>query len=220
MLYDPPQAVRAMVHYLYTEEYLEKGFEGLDLVLFHVDMYTVSSTYLVKELEDMAKVRLMDNLKTTSEVLPDILKAIKERKLEFGEYPTIDKWLTLWALYEFECVNSDTWDVIRKENPGFIQDVSNKARVQWEERCAYDAAKWLERFEGRNSTGRMVLAPMTCPSRCGYDIEELFVSWHGTAKAQCVGCGEYFSSATWIAHDEEERAPWADSDEDEDIESD
>lgn len=202
MFNDPPQAVLAMIYYFYTQRYPEYGLNGPELVLFHLDMYIIATTYLVEDVAKIAKFRLMHKLETAPEVLPDIVNALSECEFKFLRYPELgglSMALAKWAIQKSQRVDKETWDVIAKESSSFIQRVTARAWALWHGQCAVDAARWLEHFKGPDSTGRMVFQTSSCPGRCGYVPGGVTISKKGYARACCNGCGFYFASSEWYA---------------------
>ncbi|KAK0621100.1 hypothetical protein DIS24_g11448 [Lasiodiplodia hormozganensis] len=202
MFYDPPEAVTAMISYLYTADYPDNGLNGPELVLFHLDVYIIAETYLVEGLAKIAKYRLVQRLEMVPEVLPNIWEALRECDSKFLRYPEstgLDSQLAKWAIQKFRDMYKATWDVIAKESPSFIQYVTAMAWTLWDEQCAVDAAMWLERFEGPDSTGRTVFQASRCPGKCGYVPGGVSISSKGLARARCDGCGNYFASSEWYS---------------------
>ncbi|KAB2569712.1 hypothetical protein DBV05_g11626 [Lasiodiplodia theobromae] len=204
MFNDPPEAVRAMVNYLYTATYPKHGLNGPDLVLFHLDVYIIATTYLVEGLARIAKNSLAQELDNTPEVLPDVTNALRECNFRFRTFPKMRglyRGIKKWAIGKFEDTYDDnTWKVMAKESPGFIQDVTKEAWRQWERSCTREAAIWLEHFEGPDSTGRVRVDNAECPGGCEYIQDRLILSTKGVAKQECVHCGKLYTSAEWFAN--------------------
>lgn len=203
MFNDPPEAVRAMINYLYTARYPKHGLDGPDLILLHLDVYIIATTYLVEGLARIAKHSLAQELETAPEVLPHVTNALRECNFKFKAFPKMRglyKGIQRWAINKFEDTYDDnTWKVMAKESPDFMQDVTKEAWRQWESMCTREAAIWLEHFEGPDSTGRVSVDNAKCPGGCRYIQNRLVLSTKGVAKQRCFFCGQLYTSAEWFA---------------------
>ncbi|KAF9640948.1 putative btb poz-like protein [Lasiodiplodia theobromae] len=170
MFNDPPEAVRAMVTYLYTAEYSDNGLDGLDLVFYHLDVYIIAATYLVKGLAGTAGYRVEKRLDITQpEEFLYVANALKAFDFRSGNCAGITNvyWSLLGsAVYCFKNVDEDKWTILFEEDPAFKEDVRREAWDLWILHCDEYAATWLERFIGPRATGRTKCAITKCPL-CG-----------------------------------------------------
>ncbi|KAF4541479.1 BTB/POZ domain containing protein [Lasiodiplodia theobromae] len=173
MFDDPPEAVRALVSYLYTADYPDNGLIDQDLVLFHMGVYTIAATYLVEGLANVAKDHVWDWYSQGPGALLDLANALGECKLKFGKlYEThkfYDELVETVVKEHYDLEYFFNMEDMLVECPDFAYDVEKKAWKLWKTRNNNSSARYLKLYGDLG--GYIQVRSTECPRRAEWFAE-------------------------------------------------
>ncbi|KAL1627757.1 hypothetical protein SLS54_002023 [Diplodia seriata] len=156
MFNDPPDAVNALIDFLYTAGYeFDKEKDVPDLILFHLDVLVVAATYLVNDLVELAGHHIVELFRSKPElafkVLPEVGKVLTEHPFDYNLGWSGGDYTILYLVIDQRhlLIEQETWDAMMKESLEFMQRLKGVCRDEWERWFNFpdEAAEFLARFQ-------------------------------------------------------------------------
>lgn len=217
MFNDPPEAVHALIDFIYTGEYnfTDSGYlsdqelshkDLSDRILFDLDVFIIARTYLVKELQELARRFVAKSFQHSGsrklfQVLPDIAYAFEQLGISYeggwGErYHSLVSWA--WDRMFWLIKMDDIIHAMIERAPEFVRRLTELARDYWEDECLEVAMKWIERIEGPGSVDKIKLT-FVCPSDYCDFIQDRYIGAE-CDNLRCKKCRSRFDLDQWMKH--------------------
>lgn len=212
MLDDPPEAVKALVDFIYGARY--DVDHDQDVILSHLDVFIIGQKYGLRELRDTAREKITDLLEqdvdAAIEAFPDIAGAVEQLEIDNGRSWTIkpgegdykyDDWLK-WADENADLFmeDDDIWDAMVEKAPKLMEVLAQRFFDDWERRADEWGMDFVQRLDGPETSGEFQKCTVRCPRReCGH-IQDRFFLTEAPMIVACNDCQSKYETRMWMEY--------------------
>ncbi|GME45431.1 BTB/POZ domain containing protein [Neofusicoccum parvum] len=202
---DPPEAIRALLEFLYTDTYTNHTHLPTEAakLLHHASTFAVAAIYSITGLRVLAarltRHILHNHWNAVRPSFPTLIHTIYDSVRE-ADHAFLTTYIRAKILHDGTDAMLRTLEALAQGPPAFVAAVNADMRCHWEETNDRAAGRWAERVFGHAAIG-MVRREIRCPSRhdedCGLVFERA-VSRYGVGSFACPRCGYRYDVAEWV----------------------